>query len=112
MASKQSGKQLKIALSDELFKKLSQEAKKRNIPVSTYARALMTGQLEAEPSESEIPARDLILLSDVLSNGNTGAEVSGDVSGKSPESKKTSGVNGVIEGSNGQPINIQITINK
>jgi hypothetical protein len=109
-------KQLKIALSDELYNLLTIEAKKQNLPVSSFARSLMSAQLEqgssveaaeivqpdsmATKSEETSTSEDLIFLSDVLEDKEKQQ--------KESEATTTS-TKKVSKGE--KSVNIQITVN-
>lgn len=46
-----SRKQVKLSVDEDLYNQLSDEAEERNLPISTFARLLISRQLEMEEAE-------------------------------------------------------------
>ena len=104
-----SRKQIKLSVNKDLYKQLSEEAEERNLPISTFARLLISRQLELE--EKQLPPRQkveeveddnedsfrssegseegVIMLSDVLKQQSDEKEDHKSLS----QSKSTEGVN-------------------
>jgi hypothetical protein len=109
-------KQLKIALNDDFYAQLAKLAKKRKLPISSYARSLMSDHLAylANNSDNKRKEEDLILLSDVVGNNQSSNKKS-----TQPEADadkpclrdKSAGTSLSKSAKSGKPVNIQITVN-